>query len=162
MQHYFEQMSNFVNFADFDLWKGYKKEHRFHSALRSDSVNDELLDLCDQLICVVRINGQLDGGEKIQAEDTHDGFSVHDVATRGKVNLAVKSGNRVYKVADVSDGGQFDVCCFHSLIAPFSEMISSIIIQVYRLFVNRFFVDGCKIFVKCLTKENRCSIIEGG
>ena len=76
--------------------------------------NDELLDLCYQFIRIIRMNGQLDGGEKIQAEDTHDGLSVHDIAARGKVNLAVKGGNRVYKVADVGDRGQFDVCCFHS------------------------------------------------
>lgn len=100
-------------------------------------VNDKGLDLLQKRVRVVRVNGQLDGGEQVKAKDTHDRLAVNHVATRGKVDLAVKCRNGVDKVTNVGNGGKLNVYGFH-IVLLLSHSISTLIIQRTPRFVNRF------------------------
>ena len=132
-----------------------KKERR-KAAPRLGSVYDKASDLCYQLIGVFRVDGKLDGRKKVQTEDTHNGLSVYYVTAGGEVDLSVKSGNCVYKIANVGNGSQSDIHSFHNNYSFH---------KCDRFYYSEFF-GICQLFCRhlqkiLLTLKNICSIMKG-
>lgn len=82
-------------------------------------LNYKLCELLEESICgIVIVYAELDGLKQIKAENTHNGFSVNDVASGCEVNVALVSRNCVYEISDVHNCRKSDVFSLHIISFP--------------------------------------------
>ena len=61
------------------------------------------------------VDVEVDGLGKIEAEDTHDTFGVHQIPAALEVDLVVVTGNDVHEAAYLFDGVELDVELCHTM-----------------------------------------------
>jgi hypothetical protein len=107
-------------------------------SLRNALLNDESVKRLEKSGRILGVCSQLDGAEQIQTENTHNGFSVYDITAGGKVYIDVGSGNDVYKVSDIGNGGKTDFYSFHEMCSFTLYLFSVYIISENSRLVNTF------------------------
>ena len=70
------------------------------------NLRGELSNLLKEHVSVIGVGNELDGREKVEGEDTHNGLGVDGVSALNEVYLVVNEDNAVYKLADILNVGE--------------------------------------------------------